>query len=132
MKEKYRGWICCLIAIIILFSGMCMEQPNADSLFACVEHHVYDTVISSSDDALSFYELSTTEFQGVRTSSFLSAYVKTSTSRSFLRLVLLLYMAGFFLFRLSNLQAAIEQRDTSETFYFAVLLNYIQSKDGKK
>ena len=132
MKEKYRGWICCLIAIIILFSGMCMEQPNADSLFACVERHAYDTVISSSADALSFYELSTTEFQGVRTSSFLSAYVKTSTSRTFLRLALLLYMAGFFLFRLSNLQAAIEQGDTSETFYFAVLLNYIQSKDGKK
>ncbi len=132
MKEKYRGWICCLIAIIILFSGMCMEQPNADSLFACVERHAYDSVISSSEDALSFYELSTTEFQGVRTSSFLSAYVKTSTSRTFLRLALLLYMAGLFWFRLSNLQAAVEQGETSETFYFAVLLNYIQSKDGKK
>lgn len=132
MKEKYRGWICCLIAIIILFSGMCMEQPNADSLFAYVEHHVYDTVISSSDDALSFYELSTTEFQGVRTSSFLSAYVKTSTSRTFLRLSLLLYIAGLFLFRLSNLQAAVERGGTSETFHFAVILNYIQSKDGKK
>ena len=109
-----------------------MEQPNADSLFACVEHHVYDTVISSSDDALSFYELSTTEFQGVRTSSFLSAYVKTSTSRTFLRLSLLLYIAGLFLFRLSNLQAAVERGGTSETFHFAVILNYIQSKDGKK
>lgn len=109
-----------------------MEQPNADSLFACVERHAYDSVISSSEDALSFYELSTTEFQGVRTSSFLSAYVKTSTSRTFLRLALLLYMAGLFWFRLSNLQAAVEQGETSETFYFAVLLNYIQSKDGKK
>ena len=109
-----------------------MEQPNADSLFACVERHTSSSVLSSSDDALSFYELSTTEFMGVRTSSFLSAYVKTGTLRTFLRLSLLLYMAGLFLFRLSNLQAAVEQGDTSDTFYFAVLLNYIQSKDGKK
>ena len=132
MKEKYKGWVCCLIAIIILFSGMCMEQPNADSLFASVEHHIYSSVLSSSDDSLSFYERSTTELLGVRTSSFLSSYVKTTTSRTLLRSILLLYTAGIFLFRLSNLQAAVECGETSETLYFAVLLNYIQSKDGKK
>ena len=109
-----------------------MEQPNADSLFASVERHTSASVLSSSDDALSFYELSTTEFLGVRTSSFLSACVKTGTSRTVLRLSLLLYTAGIFLFRLSNLQAAVECGETSETLYFAVLLNYIQSKDGKK
>ena len=132
MKEKYRGWICCMIAMLILFSGMCMEQPNADSLFASVERQAYSSVLSSPDDSLSFYEWSTTELLGVRTSSFLSSYVKTNDSRTFLRLALLLHMAGFFLFRLSNLQAAVEQGETSKTFYFAVLLNYIQSKDGKK
>ena len=109
-----------------------MEQPNADSLFASVERHAYSSVLSSPEDSLSFYERSTTELLGVRTSSFLSSYVKTNTSRTFLRSVLLLYMAGIFLFRLSNLQAAVEQGDASETLYFAVLLNYIQSKDGKK
>lgn len=109
-----------------------MEQPDADSLFACVERQAYSSVLSSSPEGISFYELSTTEFLGVRTSSFLTSYVKINTSRTFLRLILLLYLAGLFLFRLSNLQAAVEHRDTSETFYFVVLLNYIQSKDGKK
>ena len=109
-----------------------MEQPNADSLFASVERQAYSSVLSSPDDSMSFYEWSTTELLGVRTTSFHSAYVKTSTSRMFLRLALLLYIAGIFWFKLSNIQAAVEHGDTSETFYFAVLMNYIQSKDGKK
>ena len=108
-----------------------MEQPNADSLLACVEKHSSASLISNSEGAVSFYELSTTEFLGVRNTSFIAVSVKTSVTRTFLRLSLLLHLAELFLFKLSNLHTS-ESIDTSETFYSAVILNYIQSKDGKK
>lgn len=131
MKHKYKGLICCLFAIFILFFGMCMEQPDADSLFACVEKHETTSFIGNPEGTVSFYEMSAAKFLGVSNTAFIAASMKNGITRTFLRLSLLLYCAEYFLFKLSNLQAAVNI-NTSETFYSAVILNYIQSKDGKK
>ena len=63
-----------------------------------MEKHSSASLISNSEGAVSFYELSTTEFLGVRNTSFIAVSVKTSVTRTFLRLSLLLHLAELFLF----------------------------------
>ena len=72
MKCRHNRLICCIIAIFILFSGMCVEQPAADSLFVCAENISSGSYISSSKGMLSRYELTTAELMGTATLLLLS------------------------------------------------------------
>ena len=109
-----------------------MEQPTADSLFVCAENISSGSYISSSKGMLSRYELTTAELMGNRNTSFVVGNEKRPVLRTSYRLALLLFLTGLLLLRMSDLQTATETACASETHYFALLLNYIHSQDGKK
>ena len=88
--------------------------------------------ISSSKGMLSRYELTTAELMGNRNTSFVVGNEKRPVLRTSYRLALLLFLTGLLLLRMSDLQTATETACASETHYFALLLNYIHSQDGKK
>ncbi len=132
MRSKYDKVICYFIVTFIMFSGICLEQPTADSLFACVDNISSTSYISSPEGELSRCELSTTEMLGIRDTVFVASRTKRSSIRVLLRLSLLLFLAEVILARVSSIQAAVETTGAPETHYFTALLNYIHRQDGKK
>lgn len=132
MSCRNNRLIWCFIAIFILISGMCVEQPQAGSLLCYMENHSDATSIVSSKGTLACYELSSMELLGNKNTSFIAGIEKRPIMRTFYRATLLLCLIGILLFRLSNLEAATETVYAPKTHYFDVLLNYIHSQDGKK
>lgn len=132
MKCRNDRLIWCIIAIFILFSGMCVELPQAGSLLGCIENHTDVSCIVSPKGALSYYELSSMELLESQNTSFIVDIEKRPVIRTFYRVCLTLCLAGILLFRLSDLEMATETVCAPKTHYFDVLLNYIHSQDGKK
>lgn len=132
MKCRHKGLICCIIAIFILFSGMCVEQPQAGSLFACRENIASTSYVSSPKGTLSRYGLCIPELMGTQGTSFIAGNVELPVMRTFYRISLLLSLVAIFLLGLSKLQAAVEMVRSLKTHYCATILNYIHSQDGKK
>lgn len=62
MSCRNNRLIWCFIAIFILISGMCVEQPQAGSLLCCMENHSDATRIVSSKGTLACYELSSMRY----------------------------------------------------------------------
>lgn len=132
MKREYSRLIYCIIALFILLSGICLEQPSADSLFACADNTSATSYIDSTGRAIRDYELSATEMLGARTTSFVVAGVRRPVIRLFYRLSFMLFLADILLLKISNPQVEVETRFAPETYYFTALLYYILRQDGKK
>ena len=132
MKCRNDRLICCIIAIFILFSGMCVELPQAGSFLGYMENRAETSDIVSLKGSLSCYELSSMELLGNRNTSAIVDIEKRPLIRAFYRVSLLLCLTGLFLFRMSDLEAATEMVCAPKTHYVDVLLKYIHSQDGKK
>ena len=131
MKRRYDKILCVITAMFILLSGMCLEIPQADSLFACLDDSSVTSYLSSPEGTLSQYELSSRETTGVRSTSFISNESKRPILRNTLRFFVILFLAEIFLRKASDLQRAVETVCSPETHYFTALLNYIHRQDGK-
>lgn len=132
MKRRYDKILCIITAWFILLSGMCLEVPQADSLFACIDNSSSTSYMSSPEGTLSQYELSSRETIGVRGTAFISSISRRPILRTTLRISLIMFWAEIFLLKTSNLQRAAETVCAPETHYFTALLNYIHRQDGKK
>lgn len=132
MKRGYDRLIFCIIALFILLSGICLEQPSADSLFACSDSVSSASYIDTLGKAMRDYELSATEVFGARSSTFVSAGVRRPVIRLLYRLSFILFLADILLLKMSNPRDEVETRRAPETHYFTALLHYILKQDGKK
>ncbi len=132
MKRGYERIIFCIIAVFILLSGICLEQPSADSLFACADPVSSTSYIDTIRMPMRDYELSATEVFGVRNISFVSTGPRRPVARLLYRLSFMLFLAGVILLKMSNPRAEVETRCAPETYYFTALLHYILGQDGKK
>lgn len=132
MKRRYDKILCIITAWFILLSGMCLEIPQADSLFACIDNNSSTSYISSPEGTLSQYKLSSRETTGVRDTAFISSISRRPVLRTALRFSLIMFWAERFLLRTSNLQRAVETVCAPKTHYFTALLYYIHRQDGKK
>lgn len=132
MKMRYNKMLCVIIAMFILVSGMCLEIPQADSFFACMDDSPTTSCISESKGIHSQYQLSSRETIGVRSTAFISSTSKRPVLRTVLRVSVIMFLAEIFLLKASNLQRVAETAQAPETHYVTALLNYIHRQDGKK
>ena len=132
MKSLHNKIICLTMALFILLSGMCLEIPKADSLFACINKSESTSYVSSPGGTLENHELSGSEYGMVQHIAFISSAPKKTALRVIVRNVVILFWAELFSLRASNLQKAVETVCAPETHYFTALLNYIHKQDGKK
>lgn len=131
--EKRLGRIACLlIALLLSLSGMCQENPKADSFFACIDHDPYTSSLSAPESVLSQYKLSSRETTGVRDTAYVSEVLGKPVVRSVFRIPLLYFFAAFFMLENSDLQRAVETVHAPVTRFVTVLLRLIHRKDGKK
>ncbi len=132
VKIRRERGICCILAILVLFSGMCLEYIKTDSLFASVKHMTSSSCISSYNGEETYCEYSTAEMSGVRNVAHVTNGMRRYSERNVIRLSLLLILASIILPKVSNMQVAVETASAPETRYITALLHYIRNQDGKK
>lgn len=132
VKDRRDRGICCVLAILVFFSGMCLEYAKTDSLFASVKNMTSASYISSYLGDESYCEFSTAEMSGVRSTAYVTNSIRRYSERNVIRLSLVLLFASIILPKVSNMQVAVETADAPKTRYITALLHYIQNQDGKK
>lgn len=129
---KNKQWICNLIALIILISGMCIDEVKADSVFLCPEI-VAEESIGLTGEVLSEVDVEPTEILCTRnsiTSSQIAAQI--TNSRRVIKLSMVFLCIAVFSLLLSNFYAAERAAEFPRLSTRTAVLNYIHNTDGKK
>ncbi len=155
LSKKTRKWICILISIGIILSGMCFDYHKTDSFFSCADSDFASSMISSSDssclsDRNKDSNLLNTYLQDARrgiflkdicTSRLMGRYHKfgcrLENSSKTLRLSILrtfflcISLAGFLYFQLFwKRKAGLPGK--AHTYSNFCTIQYIHEQDGKK
>lgn len=131
VRSRQDRGICCVLALLVLFAGMCLEITKADSLFLSAKNS-QSTAYSSHIGGWSNCEFSTAEMSGVRSQAYIASAVRRAGTRNGMRLSIMWLVTSIFLSKVSDLQAIVETAEAPVTRYVTALLHYRQKQDGKK
>lgn len=129
--RKNKQWICIMISLFILLSGMCLESIHADAMYFCVQKeestflNIYSSV-SNMDARVE--EIS----RGSYTSTIQRATNQTSQIRRNLRVVYELLCKVDSANSSDKFYATEENLVSAQQDFCAVVTNYIHNSDGKK
>lgn len=132
MRVLYNRIICCIFAVLMLFSGMCLDNNKADVLFASAPVHHATVVIDSLDKEISENQSCTIDMLGIRSVSSAIRAVKRSNFKMDTRISAVLFCADLYAHNISILRAVTDTTELPDLYYKTAVLNYIQSIDGKK
>ena len=133
MRKIERHIISFILALSMLFSGMCFENVKADFSLEYTSMQGTGNDVISHDTAISSEEACTTEMLGIRGLSSIRQFVNRSIyERRDAKLSLELLCADAQMHLYSHFFAAANAVQFSKRYVGAVVLNYIHSKDGKK
>lgn len=122
-----------ILALSMLFSGMCFENVKADSSFVypSMQEQKADVILHSA--GISSEEACTTEMLGIRSISSIRQYVSRRVqSRKDAKVVVEFLYEDSQLYLCSGFFAAAGSVAFPKLCSGAVVLNYIHNKDGKK
>ena len=128
MKEKI---ICCILAGIMFFMGMCLDTVEADSSFSCSTKGISDATISSVDYIVDDVETCTPDMLNKSTIS-IRGNAANAVNKWQSRAVLLFFIAGISLQYLFYYQSSECKEDGQLLLCRSVAINYIHQKDGEK
>lgn len=135
MQSKKKAILCSLLALCMFFSGICLEQVQADSFFDCTKK------VSASANSIDLCraEISgmtacTAEMLGVRNAytSYIRQAAATGAMRRAARQLFLCMCTGITSLLFFCFCTAAHEEQFPELRGMAVVLNYIHKKDGKK
>lgn len=135
MQSKKKAVLCGLLALCMFFSGICLEQMQADSFFGCAKK----TAASANSIDLCWAEISemtvcTAEMLGVRNAH--ASYIRHAAAggavKRAARQLILCMCAGITALLFFCFCTAAYEEQFPELRGMAVVLNYIHKTDGKK
>lgn len=136
MREKVREqFICCMFAVILFLSGMCIEVPHADASFLYAKESSFaDTTGSVFRDGSTVATLGNVcVLSTLRRdmTTILSSNRMRNTSKRVRDIVALLAVAMllFYLFCFGRVTGEVFWKINSSQ---AIIIRYIQETDGKK
>lgn len=129
---RNKQWIFNFIAMLILLTGMCVDEVKADSLF--VSPQVTGIVeLEVMDEVLSDVGVEPTELLCMRNSITGSQVVAQITNvRRTVKLSMIFLYVAVFLLLLSNFYTAERVKEYPCLSEQTAVLNYIHNTDGKK
>ncbi len=133
MRRAGKHIVSFILALSMLFSGMCFENVKADSslVYPSMQEQKADVILHSAD--ISSEEACTTEMLGIRGISSIRQYVgRRVQSRKDAKAVLEFSYENSQLHLYSGFYAAAGSIAFPKLCSGAVVLNYIHNKDGKK
>lgn len=129
---KNKQWICNLIALIILISGMCTIEVKADSVFLYPQTAVV-TCLEVADEVISSVDVQVTEILCTRnTASSCQIVAQITNSRKVIKLSMVFLCVAVFSLLLSNFYTTERVVAFPRLGARTVVLNYIHNTDGKK
>lgn len=129
---KNKQWICNLIALIILLTGMCMDEVKADSIFARPQTAVLVN-LETADAVLTGVDVEPTELLCTRNAITSSQIVAQITNgRRTIKLSMIFLCVAVFSLLLSNFYATERIPEFPRLSARTAVLNYIHNTDGKK
>lgn len=132
MKLRYQKFICVIMAICMMFSGMCLNNTKADSLFERVAESTTTSYIDSLKQEGLNNESCTIEMLGVRNTVNILGTIKRSVEKWEGRTSLVLLCMEEMTSQLSNYHIATITMQFLEGHGRTVVLEYIHNQDGKK
>ena len=137
MKEKLREqFICCMFAVILFLSGMCVELPHADASFLCTKEisatGMTGSVISDGTRVTSIERVCTLDTVRNNITTYLSSNQGRTLVRRFLRNVVALLAVAILLSILFYAEGGICAVFGRLESRHITIVRYIQQTDGKK
>ena len=130
--ENTKRYICCFLATIILFLGMCLDLVKADSFFLYDSKISTDAVISSGDEIADEEVSCTSEMLGSGKTMQIRNQYPQGSGREQYRNILLSFIVGVFLQYLFLLHEAARHDFCRVMYSDAVTIAYIHRTDGEK
>jgi len=129
---RNKQWICNLIALFILISGMCFDEVKADSIFLRPQSAM-STGVEMAGEVLSEVAVETPELLCTRNTISSSQIVAQITnSRRVIKLSTIFLCVVIFALLLSNFYATERVEEFTKFSMRTAVLNYIHNADGKK
>lgn len=116
----------------MMFSGMCLNNTKADSLFEYVAESTTTSYIDSLDQERLYNESCTIEMLGVRNTVSILGTIKRSVEKWEGRTSLIVLCIEDMSFQFSNFHIAAITTQCFKGHGRAVVLDYIHNQDGKK
>ena len=123
--------ICCVLAAIMFFMGMCLETTEADSSFSYATKSISDVTICSVDYITDDVETCTLDMLNKNTVC-IRGNMASAVNKWQNRAVLLFFIAGSSLQYLFYYQSTECKEDGQLLLCRSVAINYIHQKDGEK
>ncbi|HAU87229.1 MAG TPA: hypothetical protein DCW90_17605 [Lachnospiraceae bacterium] len=133
MRQRYTRFVCCILALIMAFTGMCMDAKQADSFLECstLDSHI-EASIFAHDDTITYEKLCTQRMLGISDLVFVNNFVKHHNIQTKSKSSLVSFVTTLCILIHISLQMAEENICVSKTHVKAIILNFIHEKDGKK
>ncbi len=125
--------ICCIVAIAVLFSGMCVALMQSHSL----EYYDYKSETTATIEAISievsFVDMATSDTTGICNSTYIQQIVYQNTSVKKISEFLYHNVDSSGLIN-SSFYAFMEKHSIEDSLQFTqgLVVNYIHNMDGKK
>ena len=130
--ENTKRYICCVLAAIVLFLGMCVDTVEADSFFLYSSSVSTDAHISSAQVISNEDTSCTNEMLGRnKPMQFRNLYQRNTSSEQY-RNLLLSFIVGAILQYLFLLQVAEHYVSNQLIHSDTVTITYIHQTDGEK
>lgn len=132
-KKRIKQFICLLMAMILLLSGMCSEMVEAHSSFSCVSAAQDEEIKAAekcSSDSKNNYLLEMSEITSSEDAIEEEERIRTK-SRSRMSQPLCM-MVGYPSDSLANLSVTVYRELSHEVLSDTVIIGYIHHSDGKK
>lgn len=130
---KNKQWICNFIALIILLTGMCVDEVKADSVFLCAPMTAVGAGLEMPDAIISDMDIEPIQLLCTR-DSIMSSQIATQiiNVRRTIKLSMLFLCVAVFSLLLSNFYTAERIVEISNLCVYTAVLKFIHNTDGKK
>ena len=130
---RNRQWICNFIALLILMTGMCIDEVKADSVFLCPQTTAVIADLEMADAVISGVDIQPVQLLCTRNSITSSQIAVQITSiRRTIKLSMLLLCVVVFSLLLSNFYTVERIAEFLCSSERAAVIYYIHNTDGKK
>lgn len=130
-KIRNHKLICILLTIMIMISGICFEQLQANSYFSCRQEAAITKADSTIREVSVYESLQLSQREVISSIQQVRVAGRRTNSRSEYETELCFFDVEI-LPQKSHSTSASEERSFSEHSYSVAILNYIHKQDGEK
>lgn len=133
MLRRYSKTICCIMAFLMAFTGICMDAKQAGLFIeqSALGNHS-NSITAAYNSSVASETVCTQKMLGISRSSFIRHVIEHKTLRSKVRGNRIHLLNNFFYIKLFSLYMVKQTAIVSKACSEAIILNYIHDQDGAK